>query len=168
MLRPAASVVSALSGFGANGRQAVHHVSSSPSEIPYSGFSPVRLQIGDPDATFAAALRRLLIRARSSPGPLVPVGPPAEWRRAGCRRAADPEALGSPAGCAVPPGRRLLWPHPRLWASPADFLRVIRRVFARGPRPRASLLLSACPCLHAAFHTPAVGRAFDCWRFRPC
>jgi hypothetical protein len=40
------SNVSALSGFGANGHQAVPHVSCSPSEIPYGGFSPVRLQTG--------------------------------------------------------------------------------------------------------------------------
>jgi hypothetical protein len=46
MRRPMTSAVSALSGFGANGHQAIHHVSSSPSEIPYGGFSPVRLQIG--------------------------------------------------------------------------------------------------------------------------
>ena len=46
MCRPMPSGVSALRGFVANGRQAVHHVSSSLSEIPYGGFSPVRLQTG--------------------------------------------------------------------------------------------------------------------------
>jgi hypothetical protein len=46
MSRPVTSNVSALWGFVANGHQAVHHVSSSPSEIPYGGFSPVRLQTG--------------------------------------------------------------------------------------------------------------------------
>jgi len=55
MCRPTASVVSALSSFVANGRQAMHHVSSALSKIPYGGFSPVRLQIGSPAATFAAA-----------------------------------------------------------------------------------------------------------------
>ena len=30
-----------------------------------------------------------------------------------------PEALGSASGCSVPSRHRLLWPHPRLWASPA-------------------------------------------------
>ena len=44
MFRPVTSAVSALWGFVANGHQAVHHVSSSPSKIPYGGFSPVRLQ----------------------------------------------------------------------------------------------------------------------------
>jgi len=53
--RPAASDVSALSSFVANGRQTMHYVSSPPSKIPYGGFSPVRLQIGRLDATFAPA-----------------------------------------------------------------------------------------------------------------
>ena len=44
MFRPVTSVVSALSGCVANGHQTLHFVSSAPSEIPYGGFSPVRLQ----------------------------------------------------------------------------------------------------------------------------
>src|SRR5260370_8794010 len=44
MIRPMASNVSALSGIVANGHQAIHFVSSTPSKIPYGGFSPVRLQ----------------------------------------------------------------------------------------------------------------------------
>lgn len=49
-------------------------------------------------------------------------GPAAQCRQPGCRTCTPgPEALGSPAGCVVPPGRRLLWPHPSLSASPADF-----------------------------------------------
>jgi hypothetical protein len=44
MIRPMASIVSALSGIVANGHQALHFVSSAPSKIPYGGFSPVRLQ----------------------------------------------------------------------------------------------------------------------------
>jgi len=44
MIRPMASSVSALSGIVANGHQAIHFVSSTPSKIPYGGFSPVRLQ----------------------------------------------------------------------------------------------------------------------------
>ena len=38
------SNVSALSGIVANGHQAITFVSSTPSKIPYGGFSPVRLQ----------------------------------------------------------------------------------------------------------------------------
>lgn len=44
MFRPVTSNVSALSGCVANGPQTLHFVSSAPSEIPYGGFSPVRLQ----------------------------------------------------------------------------------------------------------------------------
>ena len=44
MIRPMTSNVAALSGFVANGHQAIHFVSSAPSKIPYGGFSPVRLQ----------------------------------------------------------------------------------------------------------------------------
>ena len=44
MIRPMTSNVSALSGIVANGHQAIHFVSSTPSKIPYGGFSPVRLQ----------------------------------------------------------------------------------------------------------------------------
>ena len=52
MCRPVTSDVSALSGCVANGHQALHYVSSSPSKIPYGGFSPVRLQTGRSAATF--------------------------------------------------------------------------------------------------------------------
>jgi len=44
MFRPVTSIVSALSGIVANGHQTLHFVSSTPSKIPYGGFSPVRLQ----------------------------------------------------------------------------------------------------------------------------
>jgi len=44
MIRPMTSNVSALSGIVANGHQAIHFVSSTPSKIPDGGFSPVRLQ----------------------------------------------------------------------------------------------------------------------------
>jgi hypothetical protein len=46
LFRPMTSKVSTFSGFVANGHQALQHVSSSPSKIPYVGFSPVRLQTG--------------------------------------------------------------------------------------------------------------------------
>jgi hypothetical protein len=44
MIRPMTYGVATLSGFVANGHQAIHFVSSAPSKIPYGGFSPVRLQ----------------------------------------------------------------------------------------------------------------------------
>ncbi len=46
MFRPMTSNVSTFSGFVANSHQALQHVSSSPSKIPYVGFSPIRLQTG--------------------------------------------------------------------------------------------------------------------------
>jgi hypothetical protein len=48
MFRSMPSKVSAISGFVAKRHQTVHHVSCSPSKIPYGGFSPVRLQTGLP------------------------------------------------------------------------------------------------------------------------
>ncbi len=44
--RPMVSGVSAVSSCVANDHQTMHHVSCPPSEIPYVGFSPVRLQTG--------------------------------------------------------------------------------------------------------------------------
>jgi hypothetical protein len=46
MVRPMTSIVSTVSGCVANSHQTLHHVSCSPSKIPYGGFSPVRLQTG--------------------------------------------------------------------------------------------------------------------------
>ena len=92
-------------------------VSSSPSEIPYGGFSPVRLKTG----------------CQRQPSPYRAYMPPpahvtpvpalaARCRRRGGRpEHSGPEALGSPAGYRVPSGLGLLWPHPSLSVSPADF-----------------------------------------------
>jgi hypothetical protein len=66
MIRSTASDVSALSGFVANDCQTLRDVSFSPSEIPYGGFSPVRLQIGRrPRPSPTAHTRRRLIRGPS-------------------------------------------------------------------------------------------------------
>jgi hypothetical protein len=46
LFRSMTSKVSTFSGFVANGHQPMQYVSSSPSKIPYVGFSPVRLQTG--------------------------------------------------------------------------------------------------------------------------
>jgi hypothetical protein len=135
VFRPTASDVSALWGFVANGRQTLHDVSFSPSKIPYGGFSPVRLQAGlsdvnlHPRGNAAAAYMTPVVRA--SPGTALPhcVG---TVRRS--RGLSGPEALGSPAGCVVPPGRRLLRPHPRLRPAPAALGLAIRRRASRGPQ----------------------------------
>jgi hypothetical protein len=46
LFRPVTSGVSVFLDFVAKGHQTMQHVSSSPSKIPYVGFSPVRLQTG--------------------------------------------------------------------------------------------------------------------------
>jgi hypothetical protein len=79
MGRPAASDVSALSGCVANGRQALHHVSSPPSKIPYGGFSPVRLQTGlRPQPSLPVHTGGLCVALpRVAPGP----GSPSVWAK---------------------------------------------------------------------------------------
>jgi hypothetical protein len=120
-------------------------VSPSPSKIPYGEFSPVRLQTNFQTMDLRdnhAGLSAVHIRLRLSlipwlsvePGPMgqvlglvagavLPhqVCPFARISPIGRVRAQPPrvrpEALGSPGGYVVLPGRRLLWPHPRLWDS---------------------------------------------------
>ena len=86
-----------------------HRVFPSPSKIPYGGFSPLRLQTRSPP--------------RPSPGeyPDLYATPVCSWEACSPRghvvglpipTRSRPEALGSPTGCSVRPGRRLLWPHP--------------------------------------------------------
>ena len=138
MSRPMTSGVSAVSGFVANGHQTLHHVSCSPSKIPYGGFSPVRLQTGirrrpSPHRGLYAA-KAAVSGACSSfehfGGPLLP-------------RPSRPEALGSPAGYAVPPGLRLLWPHPSLSSSPTGLSSSSDRVFRSREGPHFPLRV--CP-----------------------
>lgn len=126
-------------------------VSSTPSKIPYGGFSPVRLQAGSqsqPSSSNAPGLY-----ATQSPR-VCPYGPYGQVERGFCSERTSPEALGSPAGYVVPPGHRLLWPHPSLSASPAD-LWIRQQVFAFRLTPRGSPLYSACPSLRATSLTPA-------------
>lgn len=61
MFRPVTSNVSALSSFVAKGHQTLHFVSSTPSKIPYGGFSPVRLQTRLTPRPPSRASRRPLI-----------------------------------------------------------------------------------------------------------
>ena len=119
MIRPMTSDVSALSGIVANGHQAIHFVSSTPSKIPYGGFAPVRLQAGcqkrpssphgDFDVpTVAFSSVRVLFRSRT------------------CVRRHSrlltphtcPVALGSASGYIVRRPLRLLWPHPSFCPPP--------------------------------------------------
>jgi hypothetical protein len=122
MFRPATSVVSTLSGFVANGRQTLHHVSFSPSKIPYGGFSPVRLQTElAPGHLRCLAAYRPAAVLWALPG----VAPQGNRRtESACGQGPSgpfgPEALGSASGCSVPLRHRLLWPHPSFSALPAS------------------------------------------------
>jgi hypothetical protein len=139
-------------------------VSPSPSKIPYGEFSPVRLQTNFQAKDLRdnhTSLSAVHIRLRSSlipwlsvePGPMCQilelfvatvlphqVCPCVRISPIGRARSQPPhvrpEALGSPGGYAVLPGRCLLWPHPRLWdgdgAGPA-FVRP--RKTAQGGHP---------------------------------
>jgi len=159
MFRPMASVVSALSGWVANGHQVMHSVSSSLSEIPYSGFSPVRLQIGfQPRPSPMTHIRRRLIRDHKSGCPS-PTGIPL---RGNCRIRA---ALGKPtrghfrsrgpwlaSGLCCPAGSMLTM-------ASSESLASIRRLMILRPvdtgDARGSQLLSACPFFRAIGLTPA-------------
>ncbi len=152
------------------GRTCHSCVSSAPSKIPYGGFSPVRLQAGvrpQPSSRTALGLYATSVQAPAAKMASCEASRPTPVRCSRSPGRSSPEALGSPAGCAVPPGRRLLWPHPSLSASPAN-LCLRPSVFALRPRPRGSPLLSACPSLRAASLTPADRSAAlgCCWADR--
>ena len=134
------SNVSIVSDFVANGHQIMPNDSCSPSKIPYGGFSPVRLQTGSrpkPSSAFLELKRRTRIPSRTanlypaqvrvSP-PVVPI--PGQARGSVDPDLSRPEALGSPGSYAVSPDHRLLWPHPKLSASPAGLSASPRQVFA--------------------------------------
>jgi hypothetical protein len=163
MFRATTSFVSALSGCVANDCQLNAPVFPSPSKIPYGGFSPVRLQ------TERCIPRPSRFRAYTRPLPMsrAPVARFRAIQRGTLTRPSRPEALGSPAGYAVPPAHRLLWPHLRLSPPPA-------RLFASSDRltpshltrgMRGSPIYSARLSLRATSHTPtpwqtAFGRFF--------
>ena len=133
-------------------------VSSSPSKIPYGGFSPVRLQTRNSPHDLHCPKGQLIRRASPGPGPL---WPRRAWVQLGGGRSpglSRPQALGSPAGSAVPPGLRLLWPDPSLSSPPTD-LCIRRRAVALpsypgGGREVPQFTLPVC-FLRAAFPTPA-------------
>ena len=150
------------------GRTCHPRVSSSPSKIPYGGFSPVRLQTGLPQRRSSSPSRALSarpafvpVRPTYTPPPALhrtPVALAGMYSGAISQDVASPEALGSPAGSAVPPGLRLLRPHVRLSPAPAD-LCIRRRAFTLRsclgcPRegPQFTLPIST---LRAASRTPA-------------
>ena len=115
MVRSMASCVSALSGGVAKSHQTFCPVSSTPSKIPYGGFSPVRLQTGgEPDATFIGAVETPTYRRRLSWSGVHPLVCPVNWTCVPSERAerplelSRPVALGSRPGYSVRPDHRLL------------------------------------------------------------
>jgi hypothetical protein len=96
------------------GRRTGHAcVSSTPSKIPYVGFSPVRLQTGIPTRSSRVRLgfkpragvrpgrnRLYAMRARSPSS----YGPFGHVKRNPLKGRSSPEVLHSPAGYVVPPG----------------------------------------------------------------
>ena len=112
------------------------YVSCSPSKIPYGGFSPVRLQTEIPPRPSPVDLEiKRMTRIPSLPTNLYaanvhlfpsPVALRLQVLLHGLFR---PEALGSPAGYAVPPGLCLLWPHEPLSVSPTGLSISPKRVF---------------------------------------
>ena len=109
------------------------HVSPSPSKIPYGGFSPVRLQTGyQPWRPSPVSRSAVSVRHASAPSPhrLIRHHPPsagapvvlADKISGPLPGRSSPAALGSPAGYVVPPGHRLLWPHPSLSVLPPTYL----------------------------------------------
>ena len=165
MSRPMASNVSTLSGFVANDHQAIHLVSSTPSKIPYGGFSPVRLQTSLTPQPPSRPLARPLIGCHCS----CP-RPQRFTRRRTCVQAAlrpstrttGPVALGSPAGYSVRPAHRLLWPHLRLCWLPRRLMNYSVRLRGRPRQPqRVPNLL--CPSLTPC-RCPYSGGPGDCIR----
>jgi hypothetical protein len=157
MSRSMTSIVSALSSVVANGHQTVHCVSSTPSKIPYGGFSPVRLQTGcqeRPSPSHSGLIRshssyllrtrysvvglaskryvRPLTRTRPSSGPWLPSRlycPAGSW-------------LTMATSAPLPASRRLM-----------DYTRLALRSRASG---RGSPIYSLSPCAHAVARTPVV------------
>ena len=134
-----------------NGHQAVHHVSSSLSKIPYGGFSPVRLQAESrwPPSPLRAYRPPKALAVLAS-------GSPKGNRRSvsaslrGPSRRIGPEALGSakeglhlPTGCSVPSRHRLLWPHPSFWPASGGLGFFVRRTLGEpeGPCFKLRILL---------------------------
>jgi hypothetical protein len=160
MGRSMTSNVSALSGFVANGHQTVHDVSFCPSEIPYGGFSPVRLQTGLGPSPSSAGARPMTYRRPEFRSPAVILAPQGAIA-ALCRR---PIAVRRNCPVQRPLARQRVVLSRRVNAyyglirgsRPLPTAYVLRRrVFALRPRPGDSLLLSACPSVRAVCRTPA-------------
>ena len=160
MFRSVTSNVSALWSFVANGHQAMHPVSASPSKIPYGGFSPVRLQTGlgpSPSlpSTHPTTYRRP--ESRSPASTLAPRGAIAAQSRHWVAVRRDRPVQRPLARQRVVLSRRVIAYYglirgSRFLSSTYGFR---RWVFALRPKAGDSLLYSACPSARAVCRTPA-------------
>jgi hypothetical protein len=147
MFRPMASSVSALWGFVANGRQVMHSFPLPPLKFRTAGFPQYGLKPHCPAATFVGHGRpRRLISGQSArrcaPGSPCGQSVPLDSKRGVCTSYCGPEALGSPAGCSVPPGHRLLWPHPSLVRRIHRLICFVRQTLGAAEGP--SFILPVC------------------------
>jgi hypothetical protein len=170
MFRPVTSSVSALSGVVANGRRAMHHVSSSLSKIPYGGFSPVRLQIGlRPRPSPFAAYTRPIVRSSVGNDPFRGKHRSRGVRATSCRtvRSRGPWLAGGlccPANSnATTASSEALGPSRRFMNYPAG---LCPTHMERGPRD--SPFYSACPSDRAVSRTPSDQAGLGCGFSRPC
>jgi hypothetical protein len=160
MLRPVTSAVSALWGFVAKWSPGHTHVSFCPSEIPYGGFSPVRLQTGlgpspSRPGTHPAAYRRP--KSRSSAATIAPKGAVAAQSRRWAAIPRDCPVQRPLARQRVILSRRVNAYYGLIRGStpfPTAY-GFRRRVFALRPRRGDSLLYSACPSVRAVCRTPS-------------
>ncbi len=167
--------VSTFSGFVTKGHQTMQCVSSSPSKIPYVGFSPGPASNRNSTGTFVRPpeLKHRACIPSEYPD-LYPItvqflffySPSGQVCRRSDTEQSSPEALGSPAGYVVRPDLSLLWPHPKLSIHPID-LWIIRWGFALRPgmgwyreAPQFTLYILS----HRAASCTPVDRegAFDC------
>ena len=160
MFRSVTSSVSALWGFVANGHQTLHPVSSRPSEIPYGGFSPVRLQTGlgpSPSSPGAHPMTYRRPESRSSAATLAPHGAIAALSRRWAADRRDRPVQRPLARQRVMLSRRVVAYYGLIRGSrslPSTY-GFRRWVFALRPRSGDSLLYSACPSVRAVCRTPA-------------
>src|SRR5208282_5666773 len=109
--RSAASVVSALSSFVANGCQTMPSFPPPPLKFRTVGFPQYGFKLAPATATFAPRAYRPPLHLLSGCGVCSVVG----FRQAApppSARTTSPVALGSASGYAVRQPPRLLWPHP--------------------------------------------------------